>query len=39
MNKLPLTLVSWYSVKGQVQVKKRFEFKNGDVFCRVLLAG
>lgn len=31
--------LEWYTVKGQVQVKKKFEFANGSVFYRVLLAG
>jgi len=31
--------LEWYSVNGQVQVKKKFEFGNGSVFYRVLLAG
>lgn len=31
--------LEWYSVKGQVQIKKRFEFKDGTVFNRILLAG
>jgi hypothetical protein len=34
-----MSAFEWYSVKEQVQIKKRFEFKNGDVFYRVLLAG
>lgn len=33
------TAIQWYSVKGYVQIKKRFEFKDGSVFYRVLLAG
>lgn len=31
--------LEWYSVKGQIQVKKRFEFKDGSVFYRILLVG
>ncbi|MFT3908245.1 MAG: hypothetical protein QM737_02370 [Ferruginibacter sp.] len=31
--------LEWYSVKGQVQLKKRFEFNGGYVFCRVMIAG
>ncbi|MEI9810618.1 MAG: hypothetical protein WDO16_23620 [Bacteroidota bacterium] len=29
--------LEWYTVKGQVQVKKKFEFGNGSSFYRVLL--
>lgn len=29
--------LEWYTVKGQIQVKKRFKFKNGSVFYRVLM--
>jgi hypothetical protein len=31
--------IQWYTVKGNVQVKKKFELANGSIFYRVLLVG
>jgi hypothetical protein len=31
--------MEWYTIKEQVQVKKRFRFKNGNIFYRVMIAG
>lgn len=31
--------LEWYTVKEQIQVKKKFIFKNGNVFYRVMIAG
>ncbi|PZR29470.1 MAG: hypothetical protein DI535_01805 [Citrobacter freundii] len=31
--------MEWYTVKEQIQVKKRFRFKNGNVFYRVMVVG
>jgi hypothetical protein len=31
--------LEWYTVKEQIQVKKRFLFKNGNIFYRVMILG
>ncbi|PKP32700.1 MAG: hypothetical protein CVU00_11430 [Bacteroidetes bacterium HGW-Bacteroidetes-17] len=30
--------LEWYSVKNQIQIKKKYDFKNGRVFYRIMLA-